>query len=102
MSPAMAAVGNPVRDDPLLSLGFTLFFLVAATFIVGALLFQFRFRAIWCLVVCEAMFLLFYFGIVYGVDPHMWQFSALQFLLLPVLCLPTYLGYYFNKHIISS
>ena len=102
MATAMAAVGNPVADDPFVSLGVGAFFYLAGAFVVSALLFQFRFRAIWCLVVCEAIFLFWYFFGLYRVDPNMYLFRFLQVLLLPILLVPTYLGYYFNKHIIHS
>lgn len=99
---AVAVVGNPVTDDPILSLGVASFFLLAGAFVVGALLFQFRFRASWCLFVCEAAVLYFYFSSFYRVDPHMQWLSLFHVMGLPLLLIPTYLGYYSNKHIIQS
>ena len=40
--------------DPILHLVFKLLGILAAAFVVGALLFQFGFRAIWCLITGEA------------------------------------------------
>lgn len=96
----LAAVGNPVADDPILSLGLTLFGVLVAAFVTGALLFQFRFRAIWCLAACQAFFLLWYFC-AGGAGGRYWShFETLQMLSLCFLLPPAYLGYYFNKHIL--
>jgi hypothetical protein len=44
--------------DPILRLVFEFLGVLATAFAVGVLLFQFRFRSIWCLVVGEAAILL--------------------------------------------
>jgi hypothetical protein len=97
---AVIAMGNPVTDNPILSFSLGLFGILMAAFVVGAVLFQFRFRAIWCFVACEAFFLLWYFYAVGPVDPHWTQFNILQALSLCLLLPPAYLGYYINKHIL--
>ncbi|KRR23925.1 hypothetical protein [Bradyrhizobium retamae] len=89
-----------MTDNPILSFSLGLFGILVAAFVVGALLFQFRFRAVWCFAACEAFFLLWYFYAFYPVDPHRMQFNILQVLSLCLLLPPTYLGYYFNKHIL--
>lgn len=98
----VAVVGNPVADDPILSLGAASFFVLAGAFFIGALLFQLRFRAIWCPFACEAAVLYFYFSGFYRFDPHMLSLSFFHAVGLPLFLVPTYLGYYFNKHIIHS
>jgi hypothetical protein len=62
----IAAVGNPVTDNPILSFSLGLFGILVAAFVVGALLLQSRFRPVWCFAACEAFFLLSYF---YSVIP---------------------------------
>jgi hypothetical protein len=45
-------------DNPLLQLALQLLCIPAGGFVVGALLYQFRFRVIWCLALGEAAILL--------------------------------------------
>src|SRR5258708_4667307 len=96
----IAAVGHPVTDYPIVGFGLSVFGILVAAFVVGALLFQFRLGAIWCLAACEAFFLCWYFYAVYPGNTHYREFDFLQILSLFFLLPPTYLGYYFNKHIV--
>jgi hypothetical protein len=56
--------------DPILRLVFEFFGVLATAFAAGVLLFQFRFRVIWCLIAGEAAILLFYFAAMRPMDPH--------------------------------
>jgi hypothetical protein len=89
--------------DPILRLVFEFFGVLATAFAVGVLLFQFRFRAIWCLIAGEAAILLFYFAAMRPVDPHAdgWL-PFIHLFVLPALLAPLFGGYYFNKYVIHS
>jgi hypothetical protein len=85
--------------DPILHLVFKLLGILAAAFAVGALLFQFRFRAIWCLITGEAAILLAHFGSTrYPYDDD-WL-GVMHLFVLPVLLALLFGGYYFNKYIL--
>jgi hypothetical protein len=89
--------------DPILRLVFEFFGVLATAFVVGVLLFQFRFRAIWCLIAGEAAILLFYFAAMRPVDPHADEWLPfIHWFVLPVLLAPLFGGYYFNKYVIHS
>jgi hypothetical protein len=79
-------------DNPLLYLVLRFLCIPLAAFVVGAVLYQFRFRAVWCLVLTVA------------VVPYLLSngsyFPIVDVLLLPALLAPSFAGYYFNKHIL--
>ena len=86
-------------DDPILRIVFSLFGVVVVAFAVGVLLFQFRFRAIWCIIAGECALLL----VNFGTHTTMRAYDGLAFmhlLGLPVLFVPLFAGYYFNKCVI--
>jgi hypothetical protein len=96
---------KPMMDDPILRIVFELFGIVVAAFAVGTLLFQFRFRAIWCFIAGEgAVLLLGYFGTDTTIrSMHRAAYDWLSFmhlLGLPMLFAPLFAGYYFNKCVI--
>jgi hypothetical protein len=69
-----------MMDDPILRIVFELFGIVVAAFAVGTLLFQFRFRAIWCFIAGEGALLLVYFG----TDTTMRAYDGLPFMSIGV------------------
>lgn len=90
--------------DPILSLVFGILRVPAVAFIVGALLYQFKFRAIWCAVVGEgAIMIFFYFDAIRPGYPHAAQWLTWEHTLgIPLLFLPLFAGYYFNKHVVQG
>jgi hypothetical protein len=92
---------SPMMDDPFIHFAAFATGILVAAFLVGFLLFQFGFRAIWCFFVGEATVLLFYYFQIRPTGPY--ADHALPFIhafVLPVLLAPLFGGYYFNKHVI--
>ena len=82
-------------DDPLYRTIVSLLCIPAGAFIIGACLYQFRFRAIWCLVLFEASIL--FFGLL---SDNIRVSLNVGHLFLPVLLAPSFSGYYLNKFIL--
>ena len=89
--------------DPILRLVFEFFGVLVAAFGVGVLLFQLRFRAIWCLIAGEGAILLVYFATMRPVYPHADEWLPfIHLFVLPIFLAPLFGGYYFNKCVIHS
>src|SRR3954452_13949975 len=90
----------PMLGDPILTLVFGILRVPAVAFFVRALLSQFKFRAIWCTVVGEGAIMVFLdFDAIRPGYPHATQWLTLG---IPLLFLPVFAGYFFNKHIVQG
>jgi hypothetical protein len=80
-------------DDPIYRFVVSFLCIPAGAFIAGILLYQFRFRALWCVVLSETYILL-----TSLLSDNFRVSFDVGHLFLPVLLAPGFAGYYLNKY----
>lgn len=91
-----------MMGDPIIGLVATLFGMLVTAAIIGFLLFQFSFKAIWCFIISETAVLTFYTIAVHSTDRFFSMLPDIHLFRLTPLLAASFGAYCFNWFVIAD